>query len=1458
MAEIKNTFLKGKMNQDLDSRILPNGEYREAINLAISRSEGSSVGEFENVLGNQLIATFGGLTSGSVIGNYVDETNNVVYLLVTDCDNSDPNLRCGFNAAGAAKKSAIYKVSLDPPFTISVLVFGKFLNFSKHFTVTGINLVDDFLFWTDNYNQPRKINVKSAENNYVSETNQYYTTEEQISVAKYSPYLSPVLMERTTAKIKNGATSTTTQCVLIATIGSIRVGDIITDHNKASGVTEQITTLVTVKRIDNTDANSPIIFFNPALSSALNNDTTLDFSRPSMTNKSDLYLSNSSKNNIVSAVGAGTSDIRIESFNFGGLPRYGDKVTVVSGTGTVPVGAIVLSCTISYVIASSTTRVVLTMSEAASLTGDEVIDIARNPDYDANFSGDPKWLEDKFVRFSYRFQYDDNEYSLMAPFTQPAFIPKQYSEFGAGQLDEKLEGGGNIQNNYSQDMVNAYKSTILSWFENNTDNVKVRIPVPYQTPASLIAGLKIKNIDILYKESDGLSVKVLDTIPLSSPTPVFTEISYEDDIHGTNDQYFYDYNYTSNKPYKTLPEGQTTRVYDRVPIRALAQELIGSRVVYGNYLEKMTPPLSLPYSVNVNKKSVIYDNFTQYPYHTLKQNRTYQVGIVLSDIYGRQSDAILSSNDDSSTATGSTFFFPYFPNGIDAGVFDWLGSALNITIEQPIGETINALTGEPGVYSVEGQVNVITLLAAGDNYDNNVTNVPTSYVTGSGGTGCTVDVTVSSAAVTKIVLNNPGSGYADGDVLKILMNGSDEDATFTINTVLASNPLGWYSYKIVVKQQEQEYYNVYMPGFINGLPIVNFPVDKNIQQLNQFAFSTLLSDNINKIPRNLAEVGPTDKEFNSNEVLYIRVNNPDIVKGALAAGVNYATNAPYYPGNFVQEVLNIATARDTELAAIPFKPNVPKGDYGQSTQTVIGGDGTLTLTGSIPYGTTGASESFYNTDQNPFIIKFDGSDNILNPIGAQVTNIAIGSATQGIQCMSPVLSVVETKPRYSLLDIYWETSLTGKIQDLNRAINNTFNGVSGLTRTSFTFPESIGINNTDDFVPDTGFQAIDGSGAPIGSGSVPAITIESISTQSGQVIDVANWPFQILTTGFLYKLKTKDIKFVFTAGSLNNFTDNYIVQLKCVYGQDASGPVETNFININANLSNVIPLIDNCNAPAGITVASTTIKSFSGENGSSDASNDEVGLVWSLGNVIIFNTSTLAPNIFTINSSTGVLSAVNQADQTSYTVPVTVTDASGDGLTSDICNLLVSVGAQRVPRAICNGRQGNAVSQSCGKNSEWLFAQTASTGLQAGGLSYPTGAVYPPNSLYNVRASYSSGSCATGALSQGIMTLKPSLYGGTSAGDAIVTFWIQYRSSNSQAWVIATAVAGSGLETVCDGLQINAAGNSTTIKTYKFSALGEYRVVTNYITGDNCAGNPNFYVDFTDAIYNPCSDLNPC
>ena len=53
MPEIKNNFLQGKMNKDLDDRLIPNGQYRDAQNVTISKSENSDVGTVQNVKGNE-------------------------------------------------------------------------------------------------------------------------------------------------------------------------------------------------------------------------------------------------------------------------------------------------------------------------------------------------------------------------------------------------------------------------------------------------------------------------------------------------------------------------------------------------------------------------------------------------------------------------------------------------------------------------------------------------------------------------------------------------------------------------------------------------------------------------------------------------------------------------------------------------------------------------------------------------------------------------------------------------------------------------------------------------------------------------------------------------------------------------------------------------------------------------------------------------------------------------------------------------------------------------------------------------------------------------------------------------------------------------------------------------------------------------------------------------------------
>ena len=52
MAELKRTFTGGKMEKDLDERIVQNGLYREALNISVATSEDSDVGAAQNILGN--------------------------------------------------------------------------------------------------------------------------------------------------------------------------------------------------------------------------------------------------------------------------------------------------------------------------------------------------------------------------------------------------------------------------------------------------------------------------------------------------------------------------------------------------------------------------------------------------------------------------------------------------------------------------------------------------------------------------------------------------------------------------------------------------------------------------------------------------------------------------------------------------------------------------------------------------------------------------------------------------------------------------------------------------------------------------------------------------------------------------------------------------------------------------------------------------------------------------------------------------------------------------------------------------------------------------------------------------------------------------------------------------------------------------------------------------------------
>ena len=85
MPEINTTFTQGRMNLDLEEKILPNGEYRGALNIQVSTSDEDSVGSVQPIMGNEKLTTGLSQNWGSFecIGSIADEKNDVLYWFVS-------------------------------------------------------------------------------------------------------------------------------------------------------------------------------------------------------------------------------------------------------------------------------------------------------------------------------------------------------------------------------------------------------------------------------------------------------------------------------------------------------------------------------------------------------------------------------------------------------------------------------------------------------------------------------------------------------------------------------------------------------------------------------------------------------------------------------------------------------------------------------------------------------------------------------------------------------------------------------------------------------------------------------------------------------------------------------------------------------------------------------------------------------------------------------------------------------------------------------------------------------------------------------------------------------------------------------------------------------------------------------------------------------------------------------
>ena len=467
----------------------------------------------------------------------------------------------------------------------------KVLEFSSESPITGINIVDDMLFWTDNFSEPKKINISRS----VQGTDILGDTQTQV-IRENTTTGTTITKEHITV-IKKGPKS-----ALSLDLKSNRDPD-----KNYSGI-------ITVASPTNPEAST---FWDQRTTA--NANYPYDFSSITTENGSDIFRT------IIKSDLSENTDFNLQDW------KVGSKVVLkefdTDGTApSIPISDYTIKGTIIEwrwqgndvnEFTSSQFDIDAGLSWGAKVAI-KVDSMSRSPlnaviggtlDYAIDlFNESEKLFEFKLPRFSYRYKYEDGEYSIFAPWTRPAFLP--------GSFDYHPKQG------YNLGMTNTLTHLYLR------DFVTEDLP------------LDVVEIDLLYKEEVSPNIYVVETIRRDSEATI-TDADGNIWNNWSRNEFLIDRDNIKG----VLPSNQLLRAWDTVPKTALAQEITGNRIIYGNYTQNYDLQVGgVRYNPNFNNCGPI--NTDDGSVTSIKSLRDYQLGVVFTDKYGRETP-VISNNTGS-------------------------------------------------------------------------------------------------------------------------------------------------------------------------------------------------------------------------------------------------------------------------------------------------------------------------------------------------------------------------------------------------------------------------------------------------------------------------------------------------------------------------------------------------------------------------------------------------------------------------------------------------------------------------------------------------------------------------------------------------------------------------------------------------------------------------------------------
>ncbi|WZE63594.1 virion structural protein [Maribacter phage Panino] len=207
-------------------------------------------------------------------------------------------------------------------------------------------------------------------------------------------------------------------------------------------------------------------------------------------------------------------------------------------------------------------------------------------------------IEAKFNYFAYRYVYKFGEISAFSPFSEFAFEPSDFSyDYSTGT---------------NKSMFNDFSKVDISFNAGGED---------------------VEGIEIIVKESGSNTAYVVQT--------------FDKNNEGWSDNSTQTIEFSNSKGSRALEEGQLKRVFDNVPFAPNTVEIIGNRLIFGNYTEgydlkdvssfDVYPSFSLDYNTELGT--------TGQAHKQVKSNRDYEVAISYVDGKGRMTTPLTSEGN---------------------------------------------------------------------------------------------------------------------------------------------------------------------------------------------------------------------------------------------------------------------------------------------------------------------------------------------------------------------------------------------------------------------------------------------------------------------------------------------------------------------------------------------------------------------------------------------------------------------------------------------------------------------------------------------------------------------------------------------------------------------------------------------------------------------------------------------